>query len=184
MPQFNSSRRKALKRMALLGAASRVPAIFPARAARTAGLTAGFVYIGPRKDWGWNESYAVAATRGIPHVGVEAGYLPETTDYGSGKETPETKAYAEAMEDLIARGAGLIFSTSFDNDPFLLAAAAKYPKSLGARQRRQPAQRRQPKRIDQPGPLCERRWRWPVHDHESARLCRRERSCHGGEFNT
>jgi basic membrane protein A and related proteins len=100
--KFNSSRRKALKRMALLGAASLVPANFPARAARTAGLTAGFVYIGPRKDWGWNESYAVAATRGIPHVGVvEAGYLPETTDYGSGKETPGTKAYAEQTNYLI-----------------------------------------------------------------------------------
>jgi basic membrane protein A len=130
MPQFNSSRRKALKCMALLGAVSLAPAILPIRAARAAGLTAGFVYIGPRKDWGWNESYAVAAMalRGIPHVGVvEAGYLPETTDYGSGKETPETKAYAKAMEDLIAGGAGLIFSTSFDNDPFLLAVAAKYP---------------------------------------------------------
>ena len=84
------------------GPASLVPANFPARAARTASLTAGFVYIGPRKDWGWNESYAVAATRGIPHVGVvEAGYLPETTDYGSGKETPETKAYAEQTNYLI-----------------------------------------------------------------------------------
>jgi basic membrane protein A len=101
MSQFDPSRRKALKRMALLGAASLVPAILPVRAARAAGLTAGFVYIGPRKDWGWNESYAVAAAalRGVPRVGVvEAGYLPETTDYGSGKETPETKAYAKAME--------------------------------------------------------------------------------------
>lgn len=141
MPQFNSSRRKALKRMALLGAASLVPAIFPARAARAARLTAGFVYIGPRKDWGWNESYAVAAMalRGIPHVGVvEAGYLPETTDYGSGKETPETKAYAKAMEDLIARGAGLIFSTSFDNDPFHWRRRRNTPMSYSAKPRCSP----------------------------------------------
>jgi len=130
MSQFDPSRRKALKRMALLGAASLVPAILPVRAPRAAGLTAGFVYIGPRKDWGWNESYAAAAAalRGVPHVGVvEAGYLPETTDYGSGKGTPETKADAKAIEDLIASGAGLVFSTSFDNDPFLLAGAAKHP---------------------------------------------------------
>ena len=51
---------------------------------------------------GLERSYAVAATRGIPHVGVvEAGYLPETTDYGSGKETPKTKAYAEQTNYLI-----------------------------------------------------------------------------------
>ena len=31
------------------------------------------------------------------------------------------------MEGLIADGAGLIFSTSFDDDPFLLAMAKKYP---------------------------------------------------------
>src|SRR5262249_17333459 len=109
------------------------PAILSVRAARAAGLTAGFVYIGPRKDWGWNESHAVAAAalRGVPLVEVvEAAYLPESTDYGSGKETPETKAYAKALEDLVADGAGLIFSTSFDNDPFLLAAAAKHPDVL------------------------------------------------------
>jgi basic membrane protein A and related proteins len=84
-------------------------------------------------DWGWNESHAVAAAglRGVPNVRVvQAGYLPESTDYGSGKETPETRAYTEAMESLIAEGAGLIFSTSFDDDPFLLAIAKKYPDVL------------------------------------------------------
>jgi simple sugar transport system substrate-binding protein len=129
----NPDRRAALKGLALLGAAGIVPSILPARSARAADLTAGFVYIGPRKDWGWNESHAVAAAalRGVPHVGViEAGYLPESTDYGSGKETPETKEYAKALEGLIANGAGVIFSTSFDDDPFLLAMAKKHPDVL------------------------------------------------------
>jgi len=69
------------------------------------------------------------ALRGVPNIRiVQADYLPESTDYGSGKDTPETKAYTEAMEGLIAgHGAGLIFSTSFDDDPFLLAMAKKYP---------------------------------------------------------
>ena len=52
-------------------------------------LTAGFVYIGPREDWGWNQSFAVAAAalKGVPNVRVvQAGYLPESTDYGSGKD--------------------------------------------------------------------------------------------------
>src|SRR5262249_27495414 len=77
---------------ALLGAASLVPAILPARTPRAAGLTAAFVYIGPRKAWGWNEPFAPAAARlgGVPQAGaVGAGTLPETTDYGSGKGTPE-----------------------------------------------------------------------------------------------
>jgi simple sugar transport system substrate-binding protein len=71
---------------------------------------------------------AAAALRGVPNVRVvQAGYLPESTDYGSGKDNPETRAYTKALEDLIAGGAGVIFSTSFDEDPFLLAMAKKYP---------------------------------------------------------
>ena len=133
MPGLTPNRRDALKRMALLGAAGLVSGIIPIRSARAADLTAGFVYIGPRLDWGWNQSHEVAAAglRGVPNVRVvEAGYLPESTDYGSGKETPETRAYTEAMEGLVGDGAGLIFSTSFDDDPFLLAVAKKYPNVL------------------------------------------------------
>jgi basic membrane protein A and related proteins len=130
MPKFDPTRREALKGMALFGVAGMVPLILPVRSARAAELKTGFVYIGPRKDWGWNQSHAVAAgaLRGVPNVGVaEAGYLPETTDYGSGKETPETIAYSDAIEGLINDGARLVFSTSVDNDPFLLAMAKKYP---------------------------------------------------------
>ena len=133
MPGFDLNRRTVLKRMAVLGAAGLLPGLMPIRSARAADLTAGFVYIGPRLDWGWNQSHEVAAAglRGVPNVGVvQAGYLPESTDYGSGKETPETRAYTAAIEGLIADGAGLIFSTSFDDDPFLLAAAKKYPHVL------------------------------------------------------
>jgi basic membrane protein A len=131
MPGFDPNRRNALKGMALLGAAALVPAILPARSARAADLTAGFVYIGPREDWGWNQSFATAAEalRGVPHVRIaQADYLPESTNYGSGKDNPETRAYTKAMEGLISKdGAGLIFSTSFDDDPFLLAIAKKNP---------------------------------------------------------
>jgi len=131
MSGFDPQRREALKRLALLGAAGLVPGILPVRQARAADLAVGFVYIGPRLDWGWNQSFALAAAalKEVRNVGVfEAGYLPESTDYSSGKETPETRAYTKAMEGLIAdHGAGLIISTSFDHDPFLLAMAAKYP---------------------------------------------------------
>jgi len=130
MSGFDPNRRETLKRIALLGAAGLAPAILPIRFAYATDLTAGFVYIGPRLDWGWNQSFAVAAEalRGVPNVRVvQADYLPESTNYGSGKDDAETRAYTKAMEDLIANGAGLIVSTSFDDDPFLLAMAKKYP---------------------------------------------------------
>ena len=79
MPGFSPNRRDALKRMAVLGAAGLLPGLMPIRSARAADLTAGFVYIGPRLDWGWNQSHEVAAAglRGVPNVTVvEAGYLP------------------------------------------------------------------------------------------------------------
>ena len=131
MSGFDPNRRKVLKRIALLGAAGLVPGILPVRSAHAADLAVGFVYIGSRLDWGWNQSHALAAAalKGVPNVRVfQADYLPESTDYSSGKETPETRAYTKAMEGLIAdHGAGLIVSTSFDYDPFLLAMATKYP---------------------------------------------------------
>ena len=133
MPGFNPHRRSVLKELALLGATGLVSGLLPVRSARAADLRAGFVYIGPRLDWGWNQSFAMAAEalKGVPNIRVaQAGYLPESTDYGSGKDTPETDAYTKAMEDLIAEGAGLIFSTSFDDDPFLLAIAKKHPGVL------------------------------------------------------
>jgi simple sugar transport system substrate-binding protein len=133
MPGFNPHRRNVLKQAAVLGAAGLVCGVLPFRSAHAADLTTGFVYIGPRLDWGWNQSFEVAATglRGVPGTRVvQAGYLPESTDYGSGKDTPETEAYTKAMESLIAGGARLVFSTSFDDDPFLLATAKKYPNVL------------------------------------------------------
>ena len=96
MSAFDPNRREALKRIALLGAAGLVADILPVRPARAADLTVGFVYIGPRMDWGWNESHAraAAALMRVPNVSVvEAGYLPESTDYGSGKDTPETSLH-------------------------------------------------------------------------------------------
>ena len=100
MSGFDLSRRSAIKGMVALGASGLIPGILPVRPARAAGLTAGFVYIGPREDWGWNESHAVAALalRRVPHVSVaQADYLPESTDYGSGKDNAETRAYTETM---------------------------------------------------------------------------------------
>lgn len=100
------------------------------RAAHAKTFTIGSVYIGPRLDWGWNQSHAVAVTTLARQPGVklvEAPYLPESTDYGSGRDDAETRAYAQALDGLVTAGAGIVFSTSFDDDPFLQAAAQRHP---------------------------------------------------------
>jgi basic membrane protein A len=88
MSGFDLDRRKVLEGVGALGASALLQATLPIRLARAGELVAGFVYIGPRLDWGWNESHAVAALalEGVPHAGVvQADYLPESTNYGSGK---------------------------------------------------------------------------------------------------
>ena len=78
MPPFNANRREALKHLGLLGAVGLLPGILRVQTAHAADLTAGFVYIGPRKDWGWNQSHAVAAEalRGVPKREDRPGGLP------------------------------------------------------------------------------------------------------------
>jgi basic membrane protein A len=140
MSGFDPNRRQALKGMALFGAAALVPTILPIRSARAADLTAGFVYIGPREDWGWNQSFATAAEalRGVPHVRVaQADYLPESTNYGSGKDDPETRAYTKAMEDLIAKDSrpdlfDVVRRRSFPASDGGKIPECRVPPSLGA----------------------------------------------------
>lgn len=129
MAGLHHNRREILKGLAV-AAAGLVPAGLPFRGAQAADLTAGFVYIGPRLDWGWNQSFAAAAQALADRSGlpvVQAGYLPESTDYDRGRDDAETRAYAQALDGLVADGARLVFSTSFGHDPFLWAAAGKYP---------------------------------------------------------
>ena len=118
-------RRAALQKLALLGAATGF-ASWPVRAANA---RAGFVYVGPRRDWGWNESHAITAPSLARLAGATSeASVPESTDYDSGKDTPETRAYTQAIEGLIAGGTGLVFSTSVGHDPFLRAAATQHPE--------------------------------------------------------
>ena len=96
----------------LLGSAS------PARAAAT---TVGFIYVGPKDDYGYNQAHAegAAALKGIDGIKVvEEENVPETVDV------------QKTMESMInLDGASLIFPTSFGYfDPHMLAMCAKYPK--------------------------------------------------------
>ena len=90
--------------------------VLPARAA----TTVGFIYVGPRDDWGWNQAHAVAA-KALKDSGIRV--IEE-------ENVPETDAVSKSMESMIKLdGATLIFPTSFGYfDPFMLDMAKKYPK--------------------------------------------------------
>ncbi len=91
------------------------------RTALAAGpLTVGFVYVGPKDDYGYNQAHAegAAVVKALPDVTViEEENVPETVDV------------QKTMESMInLDGATLLFPTSFGYfDPHVLAMAAKYP---------------------------------------------------------
>ncbi len=83
-------------------------------------LVVGFIYVGPRDDYGYNQAHAEAAAvlKKIPGVKV----VEE-------EKVPETVAVEKSMESMInLDGATLMFPTSFGYfDPHMLKEAAKYP---------------------------------------------------------
>ena len=83
-------------------------------------LTVGFIYVGPRDDYGYNQAQAesVAMVKKMPGIKV----VDE-------ENVPETNAVQKAMQGMIAQdGATLLFPTSYGYfDPHLLAVAAKNP---------------------------------------------------------
>lgn len=92
----------------------------PLRRARAADLTVGFIYVGPKDDFGYNQAHAegVAAIKSMPGVTVvEEENVPETVDV------------EKTMESMIGfDGASLLFPTSFGYfDPHMLKMCAKYP---------------------------------------------------------
>ena len=88
-------------------------------------LSVGFIYVGPRDDYGYNQAHAenvalVKKMAGIKVVDEE--------------NVPETNAVQKTMQGMIAQdGATLLFPTSFGYfDPHLLAVAAKHPDNIGS----------------------------------------------------
>ena len=90
----------------------------PARAAGS--TTVGFIYVGSRDDFGWNQAHAVAAKalKGVAGITV----IEE-------ENVAETVAVTKTMESMVKLdGASLIFPTSFGYfDPFMIVMAKKYP---------------------------------------------------------
>jgi len=109
------TRRWFLTGTAALGAAAAFG--LPARA--QSGLTVGFIYVGPRDDFGYNQAHAegAAAVKAMEGVTVvEEENVAETVDV------------QQSMESMInLDGATLLFPTSFGYfDPHVLEVAPKY----------------------------------------------------------
>ena len=84
-------------------------------------VTVGFIYVGPRDDYGYNQAHAEAAAQVKKMAGVKV--VEE-------ENVPETNAVQKTMQGMVAQdGAALLFPTSFGYfDPHILALA---PKNTG-----------------------------------------------------
>lgn len=117
--------RAALAALALLvGCAKQPEKGEPSAQAATAAkdaMTVGFVYVGSRGDYGYNQAHAQGAKALAALPGVQ---LREE------ENVPETVAVQKTMESMInLDGAKVIFPTSFGYfDPHVIAMAQKYPE--------------------------------------------------------
>jgi simple sugar transport system substrate-binding protein len=93
----------------------------PLRPAEAKELVVGFIYVGAKDDYGYNQAHAEAAAmlKKMPGLKiVEEEKVPEADDV------------QKTMESMIQLdGASLLFPTSFGYfDPYMLRMATKYPK--------------------------------------------------------
>ena len=114
-------RRSLLRTAALGGLVSGTGGLLRPGRARAAGtLTVGWVYVGPKNDFGFNQAHheAVEALKSTPGLKV----LEE-------ENVPETEAVEQTMQSMITfDGADLLFLTSFGYFDHMVKVAPKYPK--------------------------------------------------------
>ena len=101
------------------GGAAAAGLLLPAWAQKP--LSVGFIYVGPRDDYGYNQAHAESAALVKKMAGVKV--VEE-------ENVPETNAVQKTMQGMIAQdGATLLFPTSFGYfDPHILALAPKNPE--------------------------------------------------------
>lgn len=103
------------------GAALTLGAAAGAHRAFAADTTIGFIYVGSRDDYGYNQAHAqgAAALKKIPGLKV----VEE-------EKVPETDAVEKTIESMInLDGASLLFPTSFGYyNPHMIKMASKFPK--------------------------------------------------------
>jgi basic membrane protein A len=119
MPKFDSKRRNLIKTLAAAGTVGSLP-LWARNALAANPIVVGFIYVGPKDDFGYNQAHAQAAAilKKMPGVKV----VEE-------EKVPETVAVQKTMEAMINQDkASLIFATSYGYfDPHVLAVAKKYP---------------------------------------------------------
>ena len=91
-----------------------------AEAGGDADFTVGFIYVGPKDDFGYNQ----AAYEGSQAV---AEALPDVEILQS-ENVPETAESEAVMQDMIDKGADLIFATSYGHLEFAANMAEKNPE--------------------------------------------------------
>lgn len=118
---IDQGRRTALKGLAGLGVGMFAGGWGVSEAQAAKKVTMGFIYVGPRDDYGYNQAHfegksAIAKQSWIKAVDQE--------------NVPENISVQKAMESMInLDGAQVIFPTSFGYfDPHILKIAPKYPK--------------------------------------------------------
>ena len=122
--KFNTTRRQVLKGLAgvALGAAMGGLGIKSALAASKK-VTMGFIYVGPRDDYGYNQAHFEGKS-----VLAKQSWIKALDQ----ENVPETIAVQKAMESMInLDGAQVVFPTSFGYfDPHILKIAPKYPNVM------------------------------------------------------
>jgi len=116
------TRRDLLKGSGGLIAAIGMMAATPGRLLAAAPMTVGFIYEGSKNDFGWNQSFAVAAQKIAKEDGVK---LVEQENVA---ETADVERVMESMIQL--DGAKVLFASSFGYWPFILKLAPKYKDVL------------------------------------------------------
>lgn len=121
--KFDPVRRQVLKGLAAAGFGAALGGMGSKRALAASKVTMGFIYVGPRDDYGYNQAHfegksAIAKQSWIKAVDQE--------------NVPENISVQKAMESMInLDGAQVIFPTSFGYfDPHILKIAPKYPKVM------------------------------------------------------
>ncbi len=122
--KINLSRRNLLKGITAAGAASVMGGFGMSTAwAAPKSVNMGFIYVGPRDDYGYNQSH---------FEGKSAVAKLDWVKAFDEENVPETIEVVKTMESMInLNGAQVLFPTSFGYfDPFILKTAAKYPQVM------------------------------------------------------
>jgi simple sugar transport system substrate-binding protein len=116
------TRRQILRGSGGILAAAGMMAIAPRGLLAATPMTVGFIYEGSKNDFGWNQSFAVAAQKIAKVDGVK---LVEQENVA---ETADVERVMESMIQL--DGAKVLFATSFGYWPFIQKLAPKYKDVL------------------------------------------------------